>query len=551
VTKATLKKKRTSVTKCEQDSSGLYHGAVHPLAQRLLLHIRRQELLHPGERVGVAVSGGIDSVTLLRLFLDLRHELGLVLAVIHFNHQLRGAESEADVEFVANLARRHDLPFHYDSARVADCAAQERLSLETAAREMRYAYFRHLLGENFSPGDPESAPVLNKVVTAHTLDDQAETVLMRAIRGTGVRGLAGIYPRILVENDAHEVVGEIVRPLLTTRRHELEQYLAEVKQPWREDASNAEHKFTRNRVRHQLLPMLEGEFNASVVENLAELAEIARGEEDYWENEAAGWHGTIVHWFDPDWMKELERATAAPALVQISMGNGSEIETGLSERVESAPWLVMNASLSRLWLLSESLAVQRRVLKSIGEEARIPLEFRHVEEILHFAAEEQGTGKELSLPLGWKAVRRQEELLFITPDLRAAGDNRGDYEYEINFGEACAIPEAGLRLEIQRLAAGGDRSAYNPDELLNSELLHGRLRVRNWRAGDRYWPSHTKSPKKIKELLQEKQIPQPERRFWPLITSGQEIVWLRGLAVPAKFRAPAEGGACWVHVSQL
>lgn len=525
--------------------------AVHPLAQRLLQHIRRQELLLPGERVGVAVSGGIDSVTLLRLLLDLRQELGIVLAVVHVNHQLRGTDSEADAEFVANLAKCHDLLLHYDSARVADYAAQERLSLETAAREMRYAYFRHLLGEGFGPDDPESAPILDKIVTAHTLDDQAETVLMRVVRGTGLRGLAAIYPRLLVEDDSGDVVGEIIRPLLSTRRYDLEQYLDEIKQPWREDASNAEHKFTRNRIRHQLVPLLEREFNASVVENLAELAEIARGEEDYWENEAAGWHGTVVHWFAPEWMKEVERGTAAPQLVQISTATELQPHDELLERISCAPWLIMNASVSRLWLLSESLAVQRRVIKSIGDEARIPLEFKHVEEILDFATEEQGSGKELSLPSGWKVVRKRDELLFITPDLREKRENRGDYEYDLNIGRPCDIPEARLRIGIRRVASGDDRSAYNPDELLSAELLGGQLRVRNWRAGDRYWPAHTKAPKKIKELLQEQHIPQPERRFWPLITSGAEIVWLRGFAVPAEFRPSAEGEACWVHVLQF
>src|SRR5437588_443527 len=142
----------------------MYHGSVHPLAERLLAHVRRDDLLRPGDRVGVAVSGGIDSVALLRLLLELRTELGIVLAVVHFNHKLRGAESDADQESVAILAREHDLEFYADSDDVAAQAAAEHISVEAAAREMRYGFFRYLLGEGHerepqglkpNPGGPD------------------------------------------------------------------------------------------------------------------------------------------------------------------------------------------------------------------------------------------------------------------------------------------------------------------------------------------------------------------------------------------------------------
>ncbi len=123
----------------------MYHVAVHPLAERVLSHVRKQELLKAGERVGVAVSGGIDSVALMRLLLELRGELGIVLSVVHFNHKLRGAESDDDERFVAELARSHNLEFHCDSDDVAEHAHAEGVSLETAARELRYGFFRSLI----------------------------------------------------------------------------------------------------------------------------------------------------------------------------------------------------------------------------------------------------------------------------------------------------------------------------------------------------------------------------------------------------------------------
>jgi tRNA(Ile)-lysidine synthase len=377
---------------------------------------------------------------------------------------------------------------------------------------------------------------LNMIVTGHTLDDQAETVLMRLIRGAGLKGLGGIYPRIRVEDDDGEAYGEIVRPLLATRRRELEQYLGDIGQSWREDATNDDAKFTRNRVRKLVVPLLEKEFNPAVVENLAELADIAREEEDYWENEIAGWLGTTVHWSEPDWARAPSGETS---LIQISrLGNAPGLpkvgDSVLQSRIDDAPWLVANASVRRVWLLGEPVAVQRRLVKAIGERAGIPLEFKHVGEILHFAAEDGASGKELSLPLGWKMVREREELVFVTPDLREMATPR-DYEYELLVPGQTVVPEAGVAFQAQRIPAEAV-PGYNPEQLLDAESLPGLFRVRNWRPGDRFWPPHTKSPKKIKDLLQEHHVAQPERKHWPVVLSGDEIVWVRGFAVPAKLR---------------
>lgn len=606
---------------------------MHSLAERLVSHIRRQELLTAGDRVGIAVSGGIDSVALLRILLELRGELGIVLSVVHFNHQLRGEESDADQEFVATLARQFDLEFFVDGKDVAQHAADEHVSAETAARELRYGFFRYLLGAEGSPSGAEaqiydgfedgsaenaapkceaasrSAPQslkpdsfvpangptevvpfpvsfrhepsrpnppfpnpsfpntslhssspsnpparsaasdvsesdssragsrLDKIATGHTLDDQAETVLMRVIRGAGVRGLGGIHPRILVEDDDGEISGEIVRPVLTIRRRELERYLKQISQPWREDSTNTDERFTRNRMRKLVLPLLEREFNPAVAENLAELAEIARGEEDYWENEVSGWLGTTVQWSQPEWARAVSTETG---LVQISVGGPRAVssqDADLRMRIDGAPWLVMNASVSRMWFLGEPVAVQRRLVKAIGENAGIPLEFKHVEEVLRVAAEDRATGKEVSLPLGWKLVLEPEELVFVTPDLRDPVPSL-DYEYELPVPGRAAVHEAGSSIEARPIPAGAE-AAYNPDHLLNAESLPGPLRVRNWRPGDRFWPAHTKSPKKIKELLQERHVAQPERKCWPVVVSGDEdeIVWVRGFPLPAHFRA--------------
>ena len=536
----------------------------------MLLHIRRHELLSAGDRVGVAVSGGIDSVALLRLLLELRFELGIVLSVVHFNHKLRGAESDADEEFVRNLAREHDLEFCVDRADVAVHSRETGVSLETAARELRYGFFRSLIRNareeaeipTFSKnsetlrraqGRPWGTPAVevssgakalvpdpnrsagsaappqfhvDKIATGHTLDDQAETVLMRIIRGAGMRGLGAIYPRIDVEDDDGEHCGEIVRPLLETRRCELEGYLKDIDQSWREDSTNAENHFTRNRVRKLLVPLLEKEFNPKIAEGLADLAEIAREEEDYWENEVAGWMGTAVHWSEQNPHASAENATRMrhPDLVQIQPIGAPECSPASSS---------MNALLDRLWFLGEPVAVQRRLIKAIAEEAGIPLEFKHVDEIVRFANENGPPGKKLSLPLGWKLIRESAELFFLAPQKQGRST---DYECLLPVPGRAVVHELNSEFEAQ-IFDPAEASGYEFDSLLRAESVPGPLTIRNWRAGDRFQPAHTRSPKKIKELLTDLHVEHTVRGTWPVVACGDEIVWVRGFPVSSKYRA--------------
>jgi tRNA(Ile)-lysidine synthetase-like protein len=281
--------------------------------------------------------------------------------------------------------------------------------------------------------------------------------------------------------------------------------------------------------------------------------------------------GTTVHWSEPEWARAASNRAGLVQIAGLGMSSSAKIPTSRAEdaremghpatsspadldlqsRIDSAQWLVMNASVSRMWLLGEPAAVQRRVVKAIGEQARIPLEFKHVEEILRFAAEEGAVGKELSLPLGWKVRREPEELLFVTPDLqtpdlRQERRNAADYEYELKVPGRVAVAEAGIIIEAKWIGSVTEEAGYNPEHLLGAESLPRLLWVRNWRPGDRFWPAHTKSPKKIKELLQEQHVAQPERRSWPVILvrndGGDEIVWVRGQRSSARFQ-PKPGHA--------
>ncbi len=468
---------------------------------------------------------------MLRLLLDLRAHLGIVLSLVHFNHKLREEQSDQDETFVAELAREHKLELHSTSADVKSEAATRGLSIEAAARELRYDFFQNLV----TAGN-QGRSQLDKIATGHTLDDQAETVLMRVLRGTGLAGLAGIYPVVDLEED-DEVVGQVVRPLLHVRHDELVRFNNEIGQPWREDSTNRDPKFTRNRVRRVLMPLLEREFNPAAPSALSELAEIARAEEDYWQTEIAGWMGTAIHWSEPEWANPAQQV-----LVQLQ-----PFDPKLQERLGEPGPLVMNVTVDRIWLLSEPLAVQRRAIKAIGELAGLPLEFKHIEEILRFAVEEHDTGKRLALPLGWSLVREPAALTFLTPDLRTQERIPSDYEYSLPLPGRAIVPEAGVVVEALQVNVGDVQADFNPDYLWDPSQFADNLIIRNWRPGDRFWPVHTKAPKKIKELLQERHITGTQRRSWPVAVSGDEIVWLRGFPRPAEHRTADSGNAILIR----
>jgi tRNA(Ile)-lysidine synthase len=461
---------------------------VNRLAQSVVGYIRKHDLLRPGDRVGIAVSGGADSVALLRMLLDLRQEIGIVISVVHLNHKLRGADSDGDEEFVRELAAAHRLEFICESRNVRAYAAEKRLSLEAAAREVRYEFFSGLLRNR----------AWDKIATAHTLDDQAETVLLKLARGAGTRGLAGIYPMVAIsQNHAGEQSisgarsGWLIRPLLGAEGKELAAYLGEIGQSWREDASNRDLRHTRNRVRHGIIPRLVRHVNPAVRETLAENAEIARAEEEYWTEEV------------------------------------SRLLPQVWNRTESG------GVLNNKRMGGTRLALQRRLVRAATQSLGLNLEFRHVEDVLGLEVE-----RRTALPEGWVALRRKSDIRF---ELAATQEKRSDYEYELPIPGSVTVIEAGLVLETAVPGQIGSES-YNPEHLLDSKFVERGLTVRNWRAGERFWPLHTKEPKRIKELLQNRHITGDEKKICPVVASGDEIVWVRGLGVGREFQGKNGAG---------
>jgi tRNA(Ile)-lysidine synthase len=428
----------------------------------------RYNMLAPGDRVVAAVSGGRDSVCLLSVLCELAGRLGVTVAgVAHLNHKLRGEASEEDERFVAALAARHGVPFYCEAA--AGIAAG---NLEQNARRERLQFFsRRIIAEGKA----------NRIATGHTRDDQAETVLFRLLRGSGLAGLAGILP---VTREG------LIRPLLDVGRDEVEEFLRTRGIAWREDASNRERRFARNRIRHELLPQLAREWNPEIAGVLGHLAELA-GEEERW------WQGKIAR---------LDRN------LLVRRDGGVEI------RADAL------AALPR--------AVARRLVRhALGR-----VEFEQVEKVIELARSARGSGC-LELP-GLVATRSFDWLRFAAAGSKPEPETvrvEAPGRYPWAGGEVCFdVSEKPERAGCVRLKWKGRH-------------MPTRLELRGWKAGDHYRPRGRSRDQKIQEMFQKARIPSWKRGFWPIVTNGSKIMWVREFGAAAEFAADgAPGASLWI-----
>jgi tRNA(Ile)-lysidine synthase len=473
-----------------------------PLEQSVLKTIRDMRMMSPGDRVGVAVSGGADSVALLRLLIGLRTELGITLVVVHFNHGLRGEDSDGDARFVEELAREHQLVLASARGDVAGEAKRKKWNLEEAGRRLRYAFFQQVIAEGRA----------TRIAIAHTADDQAETVLAHMFRGTGLTGLAGIHP----------VAGPIVRPLIGIRRVDLRHYLKELGQAWREDSTNQDLRRLRARIRIQLLPILERDFSSHVVAHLAGLAQLAREEEMLW--------ATLV--------EDRLRACAG------SRGEGFEIQSGdllvpfRTSGSQSVARLAAQAENPIHWR-----ALTERIIRRLYENLRGDrrnLSAANVEQVIRLAGEST-SGRRVELPGGMVVERSFETLFFLPPRVEAmqcdAGETKaklGSYQYVVSLPErgtvAISVPEIGRRFRLKVIDWPLRASETTRDyTVLDADLLRAPLILRNWRPGDAYRPRGRKQPQKLKRMFVKERIPSRERALWPVLESGGCAVWARGM----------------------
>ncbi|MDE3168958.1 MAG: tRNA lysidine(34) synthetase TilS [Acidobacteriota bacterium] len=479
------------------------------LEDRVLDYIEEMRLLTPGDRVGVAVSAGADSVALLRILHGARQKLGVALLVAHFDHCLRGAESEADARFVADLARRFGLRFIIDREDVSAAAKKNKWNLEDAARRLRYAFFERLAREGQA----------NRIAVAHTADDQAETVLGHLIRGTGPTGLAGIYP----------VAGSVVRPLLCIRRRELREYLRTQGESWREDSTNLDEGRLRARVRSRLVPALEREFSPQIVERLSELARLSREEQSFWNAIVEDRFRALVQ------SGEACRSIRAADLTHPMHLPASENTRAPAEGRQPTPLR----------------AVTERLIRRIYADlrgSRQGLTARHVEQVIRLA-EVSGGGRQVELPGGVLVEKSFGDLRFALADAgaRRAGERSdstpyASYAYPVALSErGCAtieVPELHARFRLKVIDwTCLERETRGGCGVLDAALLRMPLILRNWRPGDAYRPRGRRQIHKLKHMFAEGRIPVRDRAGWPILESAGRVAWARGMAPAAEFCA--------------
>ncbi len=402
-------------------------------------------MLPQGARVIAAVSGGADSVCLLHALREIAP--ASVVGVAHLNHQLRGDASGEDERFVAELAQSLRLPFY---------AAHEPIAalhdnLEQAGHRARRRFFRSL----------RAAGHCDVVALGHTLDDQAETVLFRFLRGSGLAGLAAIAP----------APGGIIRPLIEITRADVLEFLKSRQIRWREDASNLDDRFARNRIRRDLLPQLTREWNPRMADALARLAHLARDEEDYWASEIA--------------------AIAARELIPYA--NGLELRA---------------AALAALPRAAARRLVRRAIAQTKGNLRKI--EYPHVEQVLELAGVPQGHACLPELTV----TRSFDWLYFGNPDGPGA--------------QVRAIPGPGTYPSPDgqsQISVGAPAGCVTLEKEACTQFPP--LELRGWLPGDHYRPQGHSRDRKIQEMFQKARVPCWRRASWPMIASGDKILWAR------------------------
>ena len=450
---------------------------MNPLVLAVRKTIRKYDMLQPGERVVVGVSGGADSVALLHGLWELRGEFHLSLMVAHLDHGLRpGGNQEA--LFVRKLAEKLGVPFHRRKADVAAYRKEKGLTVQEAAREVRYAFLAEVARKNRA----------SKIALGHTADDQAESVIMRILRGSGTRGLAGIPP-------VRE--GLYIRPLIEVWRQEIEAFLKAKRIPFLTDPSNVSPHYLRNRVRQELLPLLQ-QYNPRVRQVLVQMADLFRAEEEFW-------RGFLAEKF--------------PSLVR-------------SRRKDH---LVLDVPA----LLAQPVPIRLRSLRQAIEGVQGNLRRVHLAHIwaIHSFLDGAAPNKTLRLPQGLTVTRAYGGLHFSRSQ-----EDPLPFEHLIPGPGYVEIPEIGraIRLEMQ---ARKRKVLYEESPnvaILDFDPLDFPLTLRSFRPGDRIQPLGMEGEKKVKDLFIDCKIPALQRKRVPLLFGGDRLLWVAGVRLDHRARVRPE-----------
>jgi tRNA(Ile)-lysidine synthase len=449
--------------------------------------IEAYAMLPLGAKVIVAVSGGADSMALLSALFRLRSIYDMTLIVAHVNHQLRGEEAEQDALFVEQQAARLGLPFYQTCVDVKSLQQRSRMSVQQAARQLRYRFLLAL----------HQALNATRIALGHTADDQAETLLMRLVRGSGPAGFAGM-PAVRLP---------FIRPLITVSRAAICAYLQSERYSWVEDSSNTHMLYFRNCVRLDLLPKLQ-QYNPQIVRRLNELADMLRADSQVLEQQVDEWALQTLAW---------------------QPRNGVEID-------------------AKLFGLAP-VAVQRRLLRRVIEAlVALPaaVSFRHIERLRQFIVSEN-QGQQCSLPGEIDIERRAGRILLWSESRSRAIPS----VLVLPVPGKVDISPLNIRLTADIVSKPCHLAQISPQwALLDLDRITCPLHVRFRQSGDRFYPLGAPGSKKLQDFFVDTRIPRGERPYVPLVVSNQEIVWVVGYRIAEPFKLRPETSRvlrlqCW------
>jgi tRNA(Ile)-lysidine synthase len=432
--------------------------------------IRCHHMIEPGDTVLVGVSGGPDSVALLHSLVAIRANWPVRLAVAHLNHQLRGTTADEEAAFVERLASSLEIPCEIGSKDVKSFSAENRLSIQEAARQLRYAFYDEVAARFGA----------QKIALGHQANDNAESIIMHLLRGTGPRGLAGIPP---VRQ------GRIIRPLIDINRKQILGFLKRRGVKHLQDDSNDDPKYLRNRIRHGLLPSLEGHFNPKIILNLGRLASILRDEEDLWDKIVGDSYKNLVL------VQTADRITLSnPGLARLH------------------PALLRR-------LIRHTVLSLRNTLKGLGHN--------HVEAVARLIGRPTPSGW-LDLPQGLGVMRDREEVTFLIGRL----EERPHFEYRIDGIGATFIQEINTMLKLSTCGfhdVFDKLGTYPPTTaFFDLKAVSFPLVVRNFEKGDRFTPMGMSGSQKVKDYFINHRISQAKKRQCLMLLSGGRIIWVGG-----------------------
>lgn len=433
------------------------------VAHKVEAAVLRHRMISEGDHVIAAVSGGVDSVVLLHALHGFREKWGMKLGAAHLDHGLRGEEGREDAAFVMDYAASLGLPCTVEQADVPAYCRKARCSIEQGAREVRYGFLRRVLA------DQEA----DSVATGHTADDQAETVLMRLLRGSGSSGLSAIRP---VRD------GWIIRPLLDVTADEIAAYARSRRLAFRVDRTNAVQDVPRNRIRHRLIPLLQGEYNPQIVQGLGRLADVIRGEAEY-----------------------LDEVASAFLADHARFADGKALRLDLEAWPKAAP------------------AVQRVLIRHLvrtvgGNEER--LNYGRVEDARAWI-DRGAIGRIHELPGGIRMECRRSELV-------ACQGSFAPFRLDFEVPGRVEVPETNLSIRIEEGSATDAPAATPRRAVFDAEAVPRHWTVRSREPGDRMSPRGLAGRKSLKKLFNEWDVPRLLRNRVPVVTDGNRVLWVAG-----------------------